>query len=241
MYLTYDWQDFTHEGRAYRARLDGYKTDIEAERTRFAAAVDGYRAGIEGYRAMLEGKLKSLDAEIKEAELNLEHAKTQTMIDQAEVEVFFNDLTGDVADVLVANAGVVGALGSWIATFGEAERTAVLVEEIFLLKSKPGTCVVKDGGAVIGDVRSAVSIHNFTHDQHAVLASAVRIHGHGLEHAVGTASWGLLRGTAVEAPEGKFFKRREAAVFFDLSFAAQIRHRSVTVEPEVFEFVFSHG
>ena len=40
----------------------------------------------------------------------------------------------DIADVLVANAGVVRTLRRMITSFGETERAAVLIQEIFCSK-----------------------------------------------------------------------------------------------------------
>ena len=69
---------------------------------------------------------------------------------EAEVEVLLDDLAGDVADLAVADAGVVRTLRRWEAGGREAERTAVLVEEVFLLEAEPGALVVEDGGALVG-------------------------------------------------------------------------------------------
>ena len=57
------------------------------------------------------------------------------------------------------DAGVVRALRRRITGGRKAERTAVLVEEVFLLEAEPGARVVQDGRALVrgvrGDARAA--------------------------------------------------------------------------------------
>jgi hypothetical protein len=87
----------------------------------------------------------------------------------------------------------------------------------------------------------AIRHHDFAHDESAILASAVRVDGDWFEHAIRALAFSLLGGATVETPERKFFKLGETGEFFDLSLATKIWHRFVTVEPDVFQFVFSHG
>ncbi len=160
---------------------------------------------------------------------------------QAEVEMLFDDLAGNVADELVADAGVVRALRRRIAVFGEAERTAVLVEEIFLLEAEPGAGVVENGGALVGRMRGlAVGHHDFAHHEDAIGARPVREDGDRLQHAIGAVAFGLLGGRTIEAPERKLLERRERREFLDLGFAAQIRSRRISVEPDVLELILGH-
>jgi hypothetical protein len=67
---------------------------------------------------------------------------------ETEFPVFFDDLAGDAAHVFVTDAAVVRTLGSaGIAVLREAERTSVLIEEVFLLKTDPQVRIVLDRGA----------------------------------------------------------------------------------------------
>jgi hypothetical protein len=62
---------------------------------------------------------------------------------EAKIEVILDDLAGDVADVLVANAGVVRTLRGRIAYRRKAERTAIFVEEVLLLEAESRAGIVK--------------------------------------------------------------------------------------------------
>src|SRR5204862_7897445 len=74
----------------------------------------------------------------------------------AEVDVLVDDLPGDVADVLEADAGVVLALRRGEALVREPERRAVPVQEVLLLEAEPGVGVVADRGAAVRRVRRSV-------------------------------------------------------------------------------------
>ena len=161
---------------------------------------------------------------------------------QTEIEVLLDDLAGDVTHVLVACAAIVWALAdAWETIHWEAKWAAILIEEVFLFETEPCTWIIKDRGTCIGWVRGhAIWHHDFAHDDRAVAAGRVWIDGHWLENAVRAAAFGLLGGTTIEAPERKLFEGWEAVVFLDLGLAAEVWHRGIAVEPDVFQFVFGH-
>ena len=160
---------------------------------------------------------------------------------EAEVEVLFDDLARDATDVRVADAGVVRALRRRITVRGETERTAVLVEEIFLLEAEPGAFVIEDGRTLVGGVRGlAIGHHDFAHYQRAVFPRGIRIDSDRLQHAIGAVAFGLIGRRTVEAPERKLFQRRKLVEFLDLRFAAQTRRRRIAVEPNILELVLGH-
>ena len=87
----------------------------------------------------------------------------------------------------------------------------------------------------------AVRHHDFAHHQHAVYARGVRIDGDGLEHAIRVVAFRLHGRTAVKTPQRQLLERRKRVELLELSLATQVRRRRVTVEPDVFEFVFCHS
>ena len=158
-------------------------------------------------------------------------------------EVLFDDFAGDVTDGLVANTRVVFTLRVGEPTpLWEAKGSAIFVEEIFLLEAEPSAGVVQDGCASVALVRShTIGHHHFAHHQSAVLAGGVGINSHRLQDTVGATSLSLAGRTAVEIPEGQLLQLRKALKILDLGFAAEVRDWLVTIEPDVFQFVFSHG
>ena len=93
-----------------------------------------------------------------------------------------------------------------MAVFREAERTPILIEEVFLLKANPQVGIVLDGGAHIGGMRRAIRVHHFAQNDVGVLAACIGIQSHRLQNAVGLAALGLHGGTAVKSPKGQIGK-----------------------------------
>ena len=196
---------------------------------------------------LISGGLGAL-AEDLEFPLALGHFGVDALVVDTGIEALFevllDDFACDVTDGLVANAGVVLALGigEIVGTGGETQRTAIPVQEVFLLEAKPGARVIENGRTGVRGVRGhAIGHHHFAHHQRTVLAGAVGIDGHRLQHAVRAAALGLTGGAAVEIPERQLLELREALEFLDLGFAAEVGDWLVTIEPDVFQFVFSHG
>ena len=63
---------------------------------------------------------------------------------QAQIEVFFRDLAGEVAHIGVTYARVVRTLRRRETFLREAERLAILEKEIFLLEAEPGAGIVME-------------------------------------------------------------------------------------------------
>ena len=162
---------------------------------------------------------------------------------EADVDVLLDDLAGDVADVLVADAGVVRTLRTGIAVLREAQRPAVLVQEVLLLEADPQAfVVVRDGGAEVRRVRALVL-------------------GRGaLRTSPGTRSGGCCPGTGatgfsmqsescpsaccVELPSKPQIGQSLAdfgSEFDDLRLAAEVRFRQVAVQPDVLQLVTITG
>ena len=160
---------------------------------------------------------------------------------ETQIEMLLDDLARDVADILIADARVIGPLRRGKTMFGEAERTSVLKKEILLLEAEPGAGIVENGGARVGRMRGdAIRHHHFAQNEGAVLARGIGIDGDRLQHAIRAAPLGLLGGAAVEAPKRQLLKRRKVAVFLDLRLAAKVWHWFIAIEPNVLELVFRH-
>ena len=176
---------------------------------------------------MISGILGTF-AENLEFPLAFSHFRIDTFVIDAgvetEVEMRVHYFTGDVANVAITYAGVIFALRiGKSSVFGKTKGLAILVEKIFLLKTKPRAGIVGNRSAAIGGMRSlAIRHHDFAHYEHAIFLGRVRIHGHRLEHAVGTAAFRLARGTPVKTPHRKFFQLRKILEFLDLCFAANV-------------------
>ena len=131
-----------------------------------------------------------------------------------------DDLPGDVADVLEADAGVVLALRRGEALVREPERRAVPVQEVLLLESEPGVGVVADRGAAVRRVRLPVGQQHLAHDEAGVVPRRVGEEGDRLQEAVRARAVGLAGGAAVEVPERELFEGRLHVEVDDLCLAA---------------------
>src|ERR1700745_1070677 len=103
-------------------------------------SVSRSRHQIAGHPHLVRGLLGAL-AENLEFPLALRHFGIDALVvdagGEAQVEMLLDHLACDVADVLVADAGVIGPLRRRITGRREAERASILVEEIFLLEAEP--------------------------------------------------------------------------------------------------------
>jgi len=72
-------------------------------------------------------------------------------------------------------------------------------------------------------------MHDFAKDEIAVLACAIGIQGHRLQHTVRLAALGLHGGAAVKAPKRKVSKCGRVLKCLELSLAAQLRNRELAV------------
>ncbi len=160
---------------------------------------------------------------------------------EAQVEVGVDDLAGDVADVLVADARVVLALRG-----REARRSGIRAAGRPGRGSTPARSRTRCPGSsgivarlLLGcGVPSGSSTSHMTSTPFSRAGSGKR--SDRLEHAVRAPALGLARRAAVEAPQGELLEGREGAELLHLRLAAQVRDRLVAVEPDVFELVLAH-
>src|SRR5215212_640238 len=153
----------------------------------------------------------------------------------AEVDVLVDDLPRDVADVLVADAGVVLALRCGKALLRKAERGAVLVEKVLLLEAEPRVGVVWNRRAAVRRMRRPVGQQHLAHDEIAAVARGVREERDRLQETVRARAARLTRRAAVEVPQRKPVERGLCVEIDDLRLAAQVRNGLVAVQPDVLE------
>ena len=128
-----------------------------------------------------------------------------------------------------------------VAVFGEAERTAILIEEVFLLKAEPKIRIVGCGSAHVGRVRRAIRKHDFAEHDEGVFAAGIGVECNRLENAIGLVARSLHGGTAVKSPQGQIGQSGRLVEFLDIGFAAELRDGFLSVEPDVFKFELWHG
>jgi hypothetical protein len=159
---------------------------------------------------------------------------------QAELQVLLNDFASKITDIGIANTRVILTLRIRVTILRPTQRAFVLEEEVFLLQSKPGFFIIKDGGTVVGWMRSgAIGHHDFAHNEESVVTRSIRIKGDGFQHAIRAATFGLLGGAAIKSPHGTILYGI-GSFADDFGFPTQIGDGSVAVEPDVFEFVLGH-
>src|SRR5580698_7007124 len=160
---------------------------------------------------------------------------------ETKIEMLLDNGASDRAHIFVANAAIVGALRSGVALFREAERTAILIEEVLLLKTEPKIRIIGGSGAHVGRVWRAVGEHDFTKDDEGVFASGIGIERNRLENAIGLVARSLHGGAAVKSPQRQIGQSGRLVEFLDVSFAAEFRDGLLTIEPDVFKFVLWHS
>ena len=89
-------------------------------------------------------------------------------------------------------------------------------------------------------MRGAVGVHDLAHDDRAIFLGAIGIDCDRLQNAIRTVAFGLLGRTSVKTPHWNLFQGRKSAEVLDEGFAADVGHRLIAVEPDVFQFVLSH-
>ena len=124
-----------------------------------------------------------------------------------EIEMLIDNFTGDVADVFVANAGVIRALGGGIA-FSRGSRGDVHpCRGSIPARNRTRSRVIQDGRAGIGGMRRAIGMDDFAKNDHAIALGGIEIMRNRLEHAIRVVSLGLAGGAAVKSPIRELVER----------------------------------
>ena len=126
---------------------DGLAAPLDVDAVAFSEAGEDVTSDPHLIRSALGAFAENLEFPLAFGDLGVDPFEVNTGI-KADIDVLFGDLAGDVAYILVADAGVIRALGRWITAFGETEGAAVLIEEIFLFKAVPSIGVIWNGGSL---------------------------------------------------------------------------------------------
>ena len=144
-------REITVHARAVPVAQDRLAMQLDVDAVALAEA----HQEVAGHPHLIGGLFRAL-AEDLEFPLALGHLGIDAfVIDpgvEAEVEVLVHQLPRDVAHRGITDAGVIFALRLRESIRREAERPAVLEEEVFLLEAKPGIRVVQDGCPRVGRV-----------------------------------------------------------------------------------------
>ena len=113
---------------------------------------------------------------------------------KTKVKMLFNNLTGNISHVAIADAAVVSTLTFFRKSFrGEAERLAVFVQEILLLETEPRVGIIENRGTGVGWMWCEIRKKYLAENNHAVDTGGIMELGNRFEHAVRRMPLGLLR------------------------------------------------